>query len=184
MNKAAFLVDGHLEQKFIQKSCPGRPVQRLECNGHNVSLSAIAERIETHCRLFNNRYYPIIVVIDREDRRETSQEISSSLHSLLEQLGIVDTIIIGVTDRTIENWILADREIVNQCEYKVKEITISYEGRKGKTVIKKHLRMYHETTDGVDLLVKCRAGHIKNNSPSFAEFYDQLPINSCPWLNR
>jgi len=185
MNKSAFIVEGHLEQYFIQATCPGRPVRRLECNGHNVSVAAIAKRIMTHCHLFNNNYYPIIVMIDREDRHETSTQICSLILSEVRGLGITDNIIIGIADRMIENWILADPDIINQCQNKIKDVpAASYEGFLGKNIISQYLRSYQETTDGVDLLLKCRASHIKNSSPSFADFCTRLPKNNCHWLKR
>jgi hypothetical protein len=184
MNKAAFLVDGHLEQKFIQRTCSSRPVRRINCNGRNVATSAVAKRIATQCRLLGNRHYPIIVIIDREDRPETSRKISSQLLSYLKEEGIIDTIIIGVADRMIENWILADADIVNHHESCKKATPCYSEGCNGKNVLERCLDHYHETTIGVELLLNCRVSRIKENSQSFSDFFNQLPGNDCSWLKN
>jgi len=184
MSNAAFLVDGHLEQKFIQRTCFCRPVRRINCNGRNVAISVIAKRIATQCRLLGNRCHPIIVIIDREDRLETSRELSSSLLDYLRKEGIIDTFIIGVADRMIENWILADAEIVNHHESNIKATPPYSEGCNGKNVLERCLDHYHETTIGVELLLNCRASRINENSQSFSDFFNQLPENDCSWLKN
>src|SRR3954452_9708477 len=85
MPDPAFLVDGIMEQRILQHICPGKPVQRLNCNGKNVALEIIVDRIEFHIRLLNNRYDPIIILIDREQRRATCVDIVSSMNQLLDE---------------------------------------------------------------------------------------------------
>ncbi len=184
MTRAAFLVDGHLEQTFIKNNYPGRPVRRINCNGRNVELSTMAKYIATQCRLFDNKHYPIIILIDREDREQLPEEIGKTLHEKLLEEGIEDTIIIGVADRMIENWILADKEIVNKYKDNKKKIRECCEGQNGKNIIRKCIQHYHETTIGVELLETCRASIIIKNSPSFKQFYSQLPRSNFFWLQR
>jgi len=108
MINPAFIVDGFTEKLIIQQLCPGRPISRTDLNGKNVTLDAIAKKIASLIRLFNNRNYPIVVLIDKEERDKSVREIIDSLHSKLEENGIVDCDVrIGVADRMIENWILA-----------------------------------------------------------------------------
>lgn len=182
MSSAAFLVDGHLEQYFIQQVCPDHPVHRINCNGHNVSLNAIAKHVASHCRLFNNRYYPIIVIIDREDRDETSVELCNSLIGLLRQEGVRDLIIVGIADRMVENWILADQIVVKEHPNRRQLAPTHPEGLHGKNEITKCFPQYHETTLGVDLLLKCKPSRIRKNSESFNRLYNQLPKKGCKWL--
>jgi hypothetical protein len=55
MSNPAYLIDGHLEKKVIQQICPGAIVRILQCNGRDVSLQAIANRVASHCRLFHGK---------------------------------------------------------------------------------------------------------------------------------
>jgi hypothetical protein len=85
----AYIVEGDLEQKFIQNVCPGCSVRRLNCNGRDVSLEAIARRVGTLGRLLHKRHSPIIVVFDREGRPEPSEQIEETLRqTILAQEGI------------------------------------------------------------------------------------------------
>ena len=47
MKRPAFLVEGHLEQRFVQAVCPGSSVLRLNCNGDKVAIEAVAKRVGT-----------------------------------------------------------------------------------------------------------------------------------------
>ena len=184
MSNAAFLVDGHLEQKFIQRICPNRPVRRIECNGRDASVIAISDRIATQCRLLNNRYYPVIIVIDREDRTTTANEFATELLGQIRIFGIHDYIILGIADRMIENWILADHDALNQYTGKRQNIPTSCEGDHGKNIIKSCLKHHHEMTVGVALLETCKPITMIANSTSFKSFYEQLPKNCVFWLSR
>jgi|tagenome__1003787_1003787.scaffolds.fasta_scaffold20728160_2 hypothetical protein len=95
MPDPAFLVDGIMEQRILQHICPGKPVQRLNCNGKNVALEIIVDRIEFHIRLLNNRYDPIIILIDREQRRATCADIVSSMNQLLDERGYRGQFVLG-----------------------------------------------------------------------------------------
>ena len=182
--RLAFLVDGNLEQKFIQRACPGNTVRRINCNGNAVAISAMVRRIATQCRLLGSKYYPIVVIIDREDRDTPSRDLCSEIIDGLREEGIVDELIVGVADRMIENWILADSEIVCEDANFQKTPPATCEGLDGKRVIGDCVRYYHETTVGVELLLKCRASRIRQKSPSFAYLYDKLPKKGCRWLRR
>jgi hypothetical protein len=184
MKKPAFLVEGHLEKKFVQKACPNAVVRLLQCNGDNAALTAIAKRIVTHCRLLRGRIHPLIVVLDREDRRQTATEISDELLALVRQDGVKDDLIVAVSDRNIENWILADIQTVIELHPCAQTCwTRSPDGFNGKSRLKKTIKYYHETTTGVDLLLKCRA-NIMRCSPSFDYFFKRIDHLECWWLQR
>jgi len=184
MNNPAFLVDGNLEQKFIQRSCPGKTVNRINCNGEDVEVSAIVSRIATQCRLLGNKYYPIVVIIDRESRDISTEELCTQILAGLRGEGITDKLIVAASNRMIENWILADPEVVRQHPNFQKAPPAKCEGLNGKKLMKECIRYYHETTIGVDLLLKCRASYLRKNSESFAYLYKKLPSKRCWWLNR
>jgi hypothetical protein len=184
MSNPAFLIDGHLEKKVLQNICPSAVIRILQCNGKDVALQAIADRVSTHCRLFHGKYYPLIVIIDREDRKETAQDIIDDLLNLLNANGITDKMIIAVADRNIENWILGDIELISDLHPSVRQYCKNgTDGFNGKTVLKKSITNYHETTIGVDLLTKCRPSKMRS-SPSFEYLYQQVTQLDCRWLLR
>lgn len=179
----AFLVDGQLEQKFIQQICKGKVVRVLGCNGNSVSTLAIAKRIATLCRLFGGKYYPIVVLVDREDRRASAAIFAADILQSAMNEGVEDDLIVGVADRMIENWILTDREVVLERAKSGRRYPPSVEGLGGKGLIKKLIPNYHETTTGVELLKKC-SPRLMQASPSFKAFYQQLAGLGCWWLDR
>lgn len=183
MNSAAFLVDGHQEKKFVQKICPGKPVRMLNLNGSSVTPTAIAKRIASHCRLLRGKYHPIVIWVDREDRETPAPVLVAELDAAIRAEGVRDDVVLGVADRAIENWILADRKTVHPyCRDKV-----SYprqpDGFNGKSKMKKLVADYHETTVGVELLTKCYASRMKA-SKSFKAFVECFSNNDCWWLAR
>jgi hypothetical protein len=187
MPDAAFLVDGVMEQRIIARLCPNRPVRRIECNGHDVALEAIVERLDLHIRNMSNRYHPIIILIDRETRRDSCEEIVAGLRTLLNAKGHGDQCIIGVVDRCIENWILADWEnAIKKLQIEARPLEGECEGVQGKSVLKRLLPddiLYHEPTWGKDLFLACDAANIYAKSPSFRNFVDQLQL-PCHWLGE
>jgi hypothetical protein len=143
MPEPAFLVDGVMEQRIIGHICRAKTVQRLNCNGTDTPLEVIVNRIEFHIRILNNRYSPIIVLIDREKRSETCEEIVAEMSRLINDRGYGDQLVLGVVDRCIENWILADwNSVVEQFkEYGILTAPerAQFEGKQGKTELKKLL---------------------------------------------
>ena len=188
MIKPAFLVEGDLEQKFVQNTCPGCPVQKINCNGDDVSVASIAKRVGTLGRLLHKKHSPLVVVFDREKRTDSPDEIESLFRKELQAEDIQVPVIVGIPDRDIENWILADLEVFQQAigANPGDDKTI-YEGQKGKTIIKKQLgqgRSYVETIDGVAWLKSCRPDIMSKNSFSFAKFAEALSGISCWWLKQ
>lgn len=184
MTNPAFLVDGHLEKKFVQKICPGKVVRIIGCNGKSVQMSAIAKKVASHCRLLKGKCYPIIIIIDRESRSTSCEEIREELLMEMQSHNVKDNVIIGVADRMIENWILADYKTVEENCKTIKKLSGCQDGSHGKKVISECMTgKYHETTVGVMLLDKCRAS-IMRTSKSFESFFDQLTEIKCHWLER
>jgi len=185
MPEPAFLVDGVMEQKIIAHLCPKKPVRRIECNGRDVALEAIVERLDLHIQNLNNRYSPIMILIDRETREMSCDEIIVQLTSLLEMKGHHGQCVVGVVDRCIENWILADWENVKRTKAIAgKSMRGNSEGVQGKVMLKR-LRpddiLYNEPTWGKELFLACDPRRIYAKSESFRRFVDQLQL-PCHWL--
>ncbi len=176
MSNPAFIVDGFSEKLVIGQICPGKPVRRTDLNGKSVSIQAIANKVGSLVRLYNNRYYPIIVIIDRENRIESSPEIAENLKRELDNQGLGNIDIrINVADRMFENWIVADWESL-PTKLEKPEIT---ESVNGCSILKKALDSYHKTTDGVELFTKANPSNIYQNSESFRTFIDSLNDVNC-----
>ena len=103
--------------------------------------------------------------------------------SALGQKRPADRYVVGVADRMIENWILADWESLRMSIPNLPAEPPSVEGRNGKGILRRLLRDqgYSATIDGPKLLRKARPSFIQRQSKSFDEFRRQLAI-SCWWL--
>lgn len=181
----AFIVDGQTEKKIIQRICPDAPIRMTNLNGRDVSIAAIAKLVSSFIKLLKGRYYPVLVLIDREGRPQTSAEIERSLFAeLTECYGISETdIIVSCPDRMIENWMLADPELF----HRLHEITVEpgLEGSNGKKKIKQYLFTkglpYHELTIGVDIFNQLDPLALRKNSPSFSRMAERVEV-FCRWL--
>lgn len=179
MCKPAFLVDGHTEQKIVQRLVPDSPVQLINCNGDDVQLDAIVKRLLTLIKLLNNRFYPIIIIMDREDRAISCKDMINKIFKLLKDKKN-EQYVIGISDRMIENWMLADWENFLRYIGRVGEIPYkNYEGECGKTILKKLYPPYHETIDGVEIFLKSNKNEIIRNSKSFESFTESLKKLNC-----
>lgn len=176
---AAFLVDGHTEQRFIQRVCPRSPVQRLNLNGSSVSAEAIAKRAATQIRLWGGRCHPIVVLVDMETRALTHEEFSEQLGDFILAQGIHDDVRVCVAKRMIENWILGDADVLgwDAAPENVDELH-------GANVLRRVLGDYDKAGDGPELLVRARPSLISLRSPSFHHARSVLQGLGCAWLAR
>ncbi len=179
MSKPAFIVDGFTEKLIIQKICPGLPISRTDLNGKGVSIVAMAKRISSLIRILGNKHYPIIIVIDKEQRKQSFATIAEELQNKLVLEGIKDECLIGVADRMFENWIIADWDSLKTNELKPKKT----EGCNGVSHIKKVKGSYSKTTDGVELFLNANFKMIYKKSESFKYFIDKLDKVKCRFID-
>lgn len=183
MPEPAFLVEGQMEQRIIQRLCPGKPVRLIGCNGDDVSMAAIAKALNVNLRLLKN-YHPVVILLDRERRTVSSEELITELERILDENGHQGRYVIGMADRTIENWILSDWEHVCSQSPGYKEFTGDSEACHGKSTLRRLMpqnTFYHETTVGVDLFLRCRPKQMRQQSGSFAAFVTKIRFG-CYWL--
>ncbi|MGJ0506173.1 MAG: hypothetical protein ACR652_03375 [Methylocystis sp.] len=183
----AFIVEGHMEQKIIQRLCPGVTVRRIGVNGDHVELSTMAKHIAAQIELLNNRHYPINIIFDREKRSHDSSSIIELTTELIEKHEIArEQFNLFVPDRTIENWILP---FLNpDCSINTSMIVKDgCEGCDGKSEVKAVFRQnklrYVETVQGVDLFCALNPSLLAETSPTFRPLKDKLDSN-CRWLVR
>lgn len=176
-----------MEKKILQKLDVHTRILRTDLNGKGVKIPAIARRISSSIKVLNGVYNPIIILIDRENRIMTVDRIIQELYKELINNGVKDNLIIGVADRMIENWILADWDsFIKQLDSPPQKNCASFEGKKGKSIIKKYSPHYQETTDGPRLFYNSRSSIIKQNSDSFNKFITPImALNyNCYWLTK
>ena len=188
MTKPAFIVEGHLEQAFVQAICEGSPVRRIGCNGTDVKIEAVAKHVATHARLLQRKYDPLIVVFDREGRLQTCIEIEVALKAELIKQSVTARIIVGIPDRDIESWILADYEMFANTVGINPSINVGpFDGVKCKGKIKALSSgkcCYNEVLHGVDWLKAARPYKMQVSSSSFARFRGHLQGLGCRWLQQ
>jgi hypothetical protein len=176
----AFLVEGKMEQMIVQKICKGAPVSMLGLNGRDVSMDALAKRAASLVRL-RRQYYPIVIVFDREKRKETCEDLVSQFLGAMRENGVErEDLLVGIPDRMIENWILSCGGV-----RKDHGLTGSQEGKHGKAELEKALSTkgvdYHKTTVGVEMFSKIDVKSAARNSSSFKSFRAKVK-GHCSWL--
>jgi hypothetical protein len=185
MPKPAFIVEGQLEQRMVQAACPGHRVVLLGSNGDTVSMKTIATRIETHYILFSNRYYPIIVMFDREKRAKTVEELEAELIAELTARNVpVNQFVFFISDRDIECLLLChvseNGEIIGTGCPK----TSCVDGLAGESELRKRLSVksisYHKTTVGMDLFRTVRPFILSTKSNNFRRFQKRI-VKYCTW---
>jgi hypothetical protein len=189
LTKLAFIVEGRSEQKIVQKICPDSKALLLDCNGSHVKTSAIAKKIGTLYRIMNNRYFPIIVVFDREKRDASCEEIIEQLEQDLEKLDLdKNQFRIGVADRKLESWMLygidRDGNINTACTTsKNSEFEGTTASGEIRIRLKKNDLKYHKTTLGVEIFASLEANKLRLLSPSFNSFAEKIEPH-CKWINK
>lgn len=177
----AFIVDGFTERNILQNICPGMPIRRIDLNGKNVSLEAMSKRIASIIRVLNNNYYPIIILVDKEERSLTYLQMQTKLKELIVNEGINNCDLrIGVADRMLENWILADWESIENKRPR----PANTDSINGCAKLKSIVGSYGKTTDGVDLFLKADINKQYKYSPSFRDFVHKLLDIDCEYINK
>jgi hypothetical protein len=176
----AFIVEGRMEQRAVQRLCPGTPVKAIATNGRDTSIAALAKRSAPLIRL-SRRYHPIVVIFDREDRADSCDKIRSDFISALEDVEIeTESLVVVVADRMSENWILGCATFRDKYG-----TSGAPEGSNGKAKVSAALRAkgedYHTTTVGVDLLCSIDVNSVSENCASFAYLREALK-DDCRWL--
>ncbi|WP_421726423.1 hypothetical protein [Bauldia sp.] len=183
MPDPAFLVEGHMEQLALKRLGCKVPIQRIEANGDSVEMSAMAVRVAALWKILGNKYYPVYVIFDRENRVETAEQLELELIRVLVDIHGCpeEQFVVCCCDRMIENWILADSEL---CESEFGGCEEVCEGVHGKKKLKNLLGrkgMYSETTVGVKLLTQANSATLVSRSPSFRRFAMRSHFR-CSWL--
>ncbi|WP_145998295.1 hypothetical protein [Caulobacter flavus] len=177
MPKIAALVEGHTEVHFINATFSKPHIQRPFPNGRDVSLSLIAECIAESVEFISGEVDEIIVILDRECRKISTEEMRSQIIDMVKKLGCKREISIGITDRHFENWILADEKKIQE-KFSSIEYEYSGDGTFGKAQLEKISGFEMSPTDKALLLKACSATRGSSTSPSLKQWIDSI---NCDW---
>ena len=112
MERIAAIVEEHLEAHFIKETYSRALVQRCLPNGTRVNLDLIVDAIADQLEIIDGTVRRVVVLLDREGRPETCGEMSQYLRNKLSVIDPSRSFYVGVSDRQIENWILADQVFI------------------------------------------------------------------------
>lgn len=182
----AFFVEGMLEREFLSNVCPQAHIFKLP-NGKDVELSLIVDRIIAYWSPYRGALRYGVIVLDRERRQQSAQNVVQSITDGLVDHGIPETdFCVGCPDIMIENWILADHNRVSE-KTGVQFPAYAGDGSPAKTELDAALKgigiKYHGPTTGARLLKSARPSIIAQNSASATSFFESLNID-CWWLDR
>ena len=188
MSNPAFIVEGQQEKMIVQKLCPSQPVKLLGVNGKYVSYDKIATVIESKLETFGNRFNPIVIIFDRENRTDSSDLIIQSVRKELEKFRareFIENLIFGVPDRKIESWLLP---FVNKNGSFNSNPVGKYEGRNCYGLLKKRISSkdgrYKKTKQGVSYFTQINPDELAKISPSFRYLYEGAKNIPCRWFQN
>ena len=149
-------------------------VRTIGLNGKDAALEAIGGKIARQILSVSNRNWPYIAVIDREKRNDSASVIRDKLRSQIVNSELVDVkeeqLIVGVADRSIENWIASDWEGCGlACPPKN-----SYDGCFIIGKLRECNPKYKKVIDGVKLAKRADWNRVYQRSASFREFADAV----------
>lgn len=182
----AFIVDGLTEKKIVQSICPNVPVRMTQLNGRDVSIETIAKAVATLYRTYKGRHFPVFVILDREARSISSEQMKVAVVGALAGHDIPsDQIIVCCPDRMIENWMLSDdiyfaralgcdsSDLLDGCYGKVEF----------RRLLRNQGRTYHEIRVGVEVFRRVCPVRVAGRSVSFARFAKRAGPY-CAWVRR
>lgn len=183
MERIVALVEGHLETHFVNSSYANAIVQRPFPNGDDVDLDLIIESINDQLETVGGDISKVVIMMDREGRDQSAKDIASHVGDGVSKANPNRSIYVGVSDREIENWILADEELMAS-SFSLKSYKYKYEGNKGKSILR-------DISGGVDLgyrdkakiLKSCVASRVASNSSSFEQFQSSFDFEWW-WISR
>lgn len=182
LSRLIALVEGHTEATFFEIAHSNARAVRCIPNGKSVPLATIVEEIIDQLELFGGEDVDFFVVFDREGRKESAQEIVKFILDGIEAAGVMRSVVVGVPDREIENWILAETEKMSSM------LGADYRYPGESTFGKVHFERllvdeFHSPTSKAKLLKSCVASNILSESVSFKDFHD-LYTGDWHWMVR
>jgi hypothetical protein len=170
MERIAALVEGQTEHHFVKKTYANSVIQRPFPNGKDVPIEVITECLLDAIETLGGDISKVLVLLDREGRAESADAMRTAIGAALVTASPNRSFYVGVTDRHIENWILADEDFVRGTFGQPSYVYLG-DGTKGKPALddvsNKSLR---SPTEKAEMLKACSALKGQQLSPSLAAF--------------
>lgn len=177
MERIAALVEGHTETHFVKATYPRAIVQRCLPNGKDVSIDAIVEAIHDRMEILGGEIKKVLIIFDREGRIETPEEIYTYVQGKLSEYCTNRKFYIGISDKQIENWIVADCDYIRKT-YNAHDYKYPGDGTGGKEILKRIHGSDQAPGDKARMLKLTTPSKSKDSSLSLAHFVDQIDF---PW---
>ncbi len=172
------IVDGQgdyasLRKRFVRGY---RVVKTDGPRGHTARPADIATRSRKQMGILRGfRCAKVIVMLDFEERRQDYRAFVRELEEAFSAQDFGLPVLVAVPNRMIENWYLADIELLSSQKAFLKSglKQKKYEGANGKASIKRCMRTghpYSETKHGPQMFEILRFRVARQNSPSFDAF--------------
>lgn len=176
--KYAALVEGHTEKRFFEIALPDVHAFMPIKNGQSIDV--LINSIVTGFKTLPRTRTVVFIWFDRERQSLTSAELAQKVWTAIEPIKGDRSVFIGVPDRELEAWILADEDMVTtECG---SPFVFSHEGTEPKKECEK---LIGSSAPGVKAgaLKKAYASRIAAKSPSFSEFKNTY-VGDWHWMNR
>jgi hypothetical protein len=178
MERIAAIVEGHLEAHFMNETYPKVLVQRFLPNGDDVALDLIVEAITDQLEIIDKSVERVVILLDRERRAQPALSVVAYIRSKLINHNSKRAYYIGVTDREVENWILADTKLLTD-RYNLDAYSYCGDGRGGKGRLSEITGGDLAPRDKARLLKAVSPSNVGNASLSLAKFVEQIDF---PWF--
>lgn len=179
MEKIAAIVEGHTEAHFVKATYASVHVTRAIPNGRTVAIDVIVEAIVDAIEVLGGSISKVLILLDREDREMSAIDMAAAIRAGILQKCTGRTLYIGVTDRQIENWIIADEKKMRS----LFDSTFQYagDGTFGKGTLQSLSDgVYRAPGDNALLLKSCSATQGALKSPSLAGLISSIDFD-WPW---
>jgi hypothetical protein len=178
MERIAAIVEGHTEAHFVHATYAASHIIRPIPNGETVPVEQIIEAILDAMDVIGGNISKILILLDREQREMEAEDFLSKIQSALELRCGTRKLYIGVADRQIENWIVADEQEMRN-RYKP-DFEYQGDGCGGKAVLEKiNGGVSLGPFDTALLLKSCSANRASTRSSSLARL---LKIIDFDWF--
>ena len=182
MNKLGIIVDGPGDLLSIKKRYPGQ-YKVLKTDGPRGHCSPVCDIISKSRKQISMlsalKCSKAIILLDFECRKITFIKFIKELETEIVKHSFPIATEIVVANTMIENWYLADIEVLSKKKVYIKDKLKqrNYEGKHGKNELKKLFKpkySYSETDHGPELFTIIRERIAKENSNSFKYFINKL----------
>jgi hypothetical protein len=177
MERIVALVEGHMETHFVRSTYGNAVVQRPFPNGRTVDLDLIVESIRDQLETVGGDITKVVILLDREGRDIPAPDMLKYLQDELGKCTSNRNLYIGVSDRQIENWVVADEDHMRE-KFDAPNYQYVGDGTSGRTTLEKLNGGDAGYRDKAYLLKSCSATGAARRSPSLAAF---LQIINFDW---